>query len=424
MMSKETQTTFICALGTFLEWTEYSIYGYLAAKISALFFPQIDPRTALLATYGVFAAGFFARPIGGMIFGHIGDRYGRKQALTFSMALMGIATFSMGILPTYSQLGFLAPALLLLCRILQGLAVSGEFNGAAIFLVEHAANHHKNTAGSWVGSAAAAGMLCGALMVSIVTKEGLPQWIWRVPFWIGSLSCIIGIYLRRKLNESPEFLQFANDRLRAPLLTTFKVGKKAMIQTAAIAAFVGINVYVCNIYFSTFLITHLKLSSHNALMIAAFGQGCVAILIPIFGKIADKYHCGRALILFGLCGAAVAAPLIFILTEYHSIVLLLLAQFIYALFNGMSSGHLFNYLNALFPTQRRYTGITVSWSLSVALFGGTAPMISQYILGTLNWQYGPAIYVALSAITAIFSMITLSSSKTRDGSILVHKRVN
>src|SRR5271167_2155623 len=103
MLSKETRSIFICALGTFLEWTEYSIYGYLAAKISALFFPQVDPRVALLATYGVFAAGFFARPIGGMIFGHIGDRYGRKQALTFSMALMGLATFSMGVLPTFSQ---------------------------------------------------------------------------------------------------------------------------------------------------------------------------------------------------------------------------------------------------------------------------------------------------------------------------------
>lgn len=419
MLSKQTRTIFICALGTFLEWTEYSIYGYLAAKISALFFPQIDPRVALLATYGVFAAGFFARPIGGIVFGHIGDRYGRKHALTFSMALMGIATFSMGILPTYSQLGLLAPALLLLCRILQGLAVSGEFNGAAIFLIEHAQQQYKNTAGSWVGSAAAAGMLCGALMVSIVTTEGLPQWMWRVPFWIGSLSCIIGIYLRRKLNESPEFLQFSNGRLRAPLLTTFKIGKKAMIQTAAIAAFVGINVYVCNIYFSTFLITNLKLSSHQALMIAAFGQGCVAILIPIFGKIADKYQCGRALILLGLFGAAVSAPLIFILTKYYSIALLLLAQFIYALFNGMSSGHLFNYLNALFPTQRRYTGITVSWSLSVALFGGTAPMISQYIVGTLNWQYGPAIYVALSAFTAILSIITLPLFKATPNSEVI-----
>ena len=407
MLSKETRSIFICALGTFLEWTEYSIYGYLAAKISVLFFPQVDPRVALLATYGVFAAGFFARPIGGMIFGHIGDRYGRKQALTFSMALMGLATFSMGVLPTFSQWGLLAPALLLLCRILQGLAVSGEFNGAAIFLIEHAEQRHKNSAGSWIGSAAAAGMVCGALMVSAVSYEGLPDWSWRIPFWIGSLSCLIGIYLRRTLSESPEFLRKQHGRLLSPLKTSLKVGKKAMLQTAAIAAFVGINVYVCNIYFSTFLITHLEYSAHNALMIAAFGQGCVALLIPIFGKIADKYHCGRTLILFGFSGAALSAPLIFILTSNHSIALLLLAQFIYAFFNGMSSGPLFNYLNILFPTQRRYTGITVSWSISVAIFGGTAPMISQYIVGTLAWQQGPAIYVALSAFIAIFAIMTL-----------------
>lgn len=421
MLSKPTRSIVICALGTFLEWTEYSIYGYLAAKISALFFPQVDPRVALLATYGVFATGFFARPIGGIIFGHIGDRWGRKQALTFSMALMGLATFSMGILPTYSQWGLIAPALLLLCRILQGLAVSGEFNGAAIFLIEHADNHHKNSAGSWIGSAAAAGMLCGALMVSAISHEGLPNWSWRIPFWIGSLSCLIGLYLRRKLNESPEFLRHQNEKLRAPLITTFKIGKKSMLQTAAIAAFVGINVYVCNIYFTTFLITHLKISGQTAIMIAAFGQGCVALFIPIFGKMADKWNCGRALILSGLSGAAISATVIFILIANHTITLLLLAQLLYAIFNGMSSGPLFNHLNTLFPAQRRYTGITVAWSISVAIFGGTAPMISQYLVGTLEWHYGPAIYVVLSAVMAILAIISLPISAKDQKRRFVHQ---
>ena len=151
MLHKNLKFTFVTVFGTFLEWAEYCIYGYLAAKISGLFFPQVDPRIGLLATFGIFAAGFIARPLGGVIFGHIGDTYGRKKALSYSMAMMGVATVAMGFLPTYAEIGIAAPILLLLCRILQGLSVSGEFNGAAIFLIEHAQPGCKNLAGSWGG---------------------------------------------------------------------------------------------------------------------------------------------------------------------------------------------------------------------------------------------------------------------------------
>jgi MHS family proline/betaine transporter-like MFS transporter len=409
MLNKEVKLIFISVFGTFLEWAEYCIYGYLASKMSSLFFPQFDSRIALLATFGIFAAGFIARPLGGVIFGHIGDIYGRKQALIFSMALMGVATVAMGILPTYAEWGLFAPVLLLVCRIMQGLAVSGEFNGAAIFLIEHAKPGRKNRAGSWVGAAAAAGMLCAALMVSAVSYDGLPTWVWRVPFWIGSLSCFAGFYLRRHLSESPEFIlskaqQQSHDKV--PLLSALKNNKIAMLKTAAIAAFTGVNVYVCNIYFATFLINKAQFNPHTALMIVAFGQGCVAFLIPVMGKLADAWK-GRALILFGLLGATVAAPLVFLLGMMHSLLLALCAQLLYALFNAMTSAPLFNYINQLFPTQRRYSGITVAWSVSVALLGGTAPMIAQYLVGTLQWLQGPALYVSLSAMMAFIAIVAL-----------------
>jgi MFS transporter, MHS family, proline/betaine transporter len=181
-----------------------------------------------------------------------------------------------------------------------------------------------------------------------------------------------------------------------------------MLQTAAMAAFIGINVYTCNIYFATFLIHSAAFSVHTALMIVAFGQGCVALLIPLMGMLADASS-GRLLLLVGLLGAALAAPLVFMLGMMQSVQMALVAQLIYAVFNAMTSAPVFNYINTLFPARHRYTGITFSWSLSVAVFAGTAPLIAQYLVGTLEWLQGPALYVSLSAIIAGIAVLTLPS---------------
>lgn len=414
MRTQHLKFTFVTVFGTFLEWAEYCIYGYLAPKISGLFFPQFDSRIALLATYGIFAAGFIARPLGGLIFGYVGDTYGRKKALGFSMAIMGAATLSMGLLPTYAEIGITAPVLLLICRILQGLSVSGEFNGAAIFLIEHEQTESKNLAGSWVGSAAAAGMLMGAMMVALISYDGLPTWVWRVPFWVGALSFFMGFYLRRNLSETPEFKileKTLHQRKRSPISLVWAENKVALFCTAALAAFIGVNVYICNIYFSNFLQHNAGFSAHHALMIVAFGQGLVAVLIPIMGKVADLYE-GRTLLLWGLIGAAIAAPLVFFLGQMQSMVAALVAQFIYSLFNAMTGAPVFNYIQSLFSVDRRYTGITLAWSLSVALFGGTAPMVAEYWVGTLHLIYGPAWTVSISSLIA-FLMVFSSVNKLK-----------
>lgn len=407
MLSKNAKLILISVIGTLLEWAEYSIYGYMAAKIGSLFFPHIDERTALIATFGIFAAGFIARPLGGIVFGHMGDKYGRKRALTVSIALMGIATTSMGLLPTYQTIDILAPLLLLICRIIQGFAASGEFNGAAIFLIEHAQPQRKNIAGSWAGAAAAAGMVTGALIVSVVSYDWMPTWAWRIPFWLGSLSCVVGLYLRNQISESPEYLAIQAQQVQKatiPILALLKDQKLMLLQTAGIAAFVGIYVYVCNIYFTSFLIQSAHFPAHRAILIAAYGQCLVAIGIPIMGNLADKFN-GRTLMLIGLIGAITVAPIIFLLGMMHTVAMALCAQTLYALFNAMTTAPVFNYLNQLFPTAQRYSGITIPWSLSVAIFGGTAPMISQYLVGTWQLNLGPAIYVSLSALVALIAVL-------------------
>ncbi len=414
MLNKDTKLIFVSVIGTLLEWAEYSIYGYMAAKIGALFFPQFDAKNALILTFGIFAAGFIARPLGGMVFGHVGDKFGRKQALTISIALMGLATVAIGLLPTYAEIGIYAPLLLLMCRIMQGFAASGEFNGAAIFLIEHAKPQNKNLAGSWVAAAAAAGMVLGAMMVSLVSYDWMPSWAWRLPFWFGALSCFVGIYLRRHISESPEFLSLGQQSQsnQAPIKILLHNNKMAMLQTATIAAFIGIYVYICNIYFTSFLINTVHFSAHQAILIAAFGQALVALGIPLMGKIADHFG-GRTMLLLGLIGATTAAPVIFFLGMMHTIGTALCAQALYALFNTMTSAPVFNYLNQLFPTSRRYSGIAIPWSLSMAIFGGTAPIISQYLVGTWQFVAGPAIYVSLSAVTAFIAIISSSLLSSR-----------
>ncbi len=404
------------ALGTFLEWTEYSFYGYMASKISSLFFPHIDPTAGLLATFGIFALGFLMRPIGGILFGHLGDKRGRKSALSISIFLMGIATLSIGLLPTYDQIGILAPILLTVCRLLQGLAVSGEYNGASIFLIEHAQGKYPYLAGSWVGMAAAAGMVMGAVGVGLASHPSLPDWSWRLPFFFGFFSCLIGFYLRNNIKESPAFVTILHHHqlIKIPLLEIFKKYKRELIQTCAVAAFVGIYVYACNLYLATFLIEEAKFPTHSAILLAAFGEGIVVLFFPIFARAADKIG-GRSVMLLGLIGASISAPMVFRLGFSQSVLLVASGQLLFGICNAAACAPMFKLLFDCFPTNIRYTGISFAWGLSVAIFGGTTPLIAEYFVNGLSFIYGPAAYASMSAMIAFMAVLTLRENNTHPG---------
>lgn len=405
--------TFIAVLGTFLEWAEYSFYGYLATKMSQLFFPEYDHQLAMIATFGVFAAGFIARPLGGVLFGHAGDVFGRKKALSVSIALMGLATLSIGLLPTYQQVGIVAPLLLLSSRILQGIAVSGEFNGASIYLIEHAKPSRRYLAGSWVAAAAAAGMVFGALTIAIISLPSMPEWSWRIPFFIGAISCVTGYYVRQHLTESPQFLSSESNatRDRLPIIDVIANHKTALVQTGILSAFIGIYVYICNIYFGSYLIHQAHYSVHSAIFLCGFGQAMVTLLIPFIAMKADKVG-GKKILLSGLLLAMFTAPILFLLAGFESFGWLIIAEIIYAIANATTSATVFKIVFDLFPTRTRYTGITFAWSLSVAIFGGTAPLLAQYLFGHVGIM-GPAIIVSSSALLAFYSVwIDFATVKT------------
>lgn len=388
--------TLAAIIGTFLEWAEYCFYGYSATKIGSLFFPQLDKSAGILAAFAVFALGYVARPVGAVIFGYIGDVYGRKKALSSSILLMGLATLAIGLLPTYTDVGLLAPILLISARLIQGVAVAGEFNGASIFLIEHADPQHQYLAGSWVPAAASAGMLFGAGIVAFTSSPWMPDWSWRIPFFIGTLSCIIGHLIRKNAAESPEFVAFRKTQvnIRFPLIEVLKEKPLAFAKTMAIAAFVGIYVYTGNIFFTAYLIQTSHFSITQSTWLAAFGQACATLLMPLFALYADKKG-GNGILTLGLLLSAIVAPLNLFLANQHNLGLAIIAELLYALANSLFSATIFKYLYDLFPIYLRYTGITFAWSLSVALLGGTAPLIASY-LGS-----AAGLYVSAAALLAL-----------------------
>src|SRR5262245_53259578 len=211
-------------IGNAVEWYDYGLYGYLAPVLATLFFPSKDPLTSLMATFGVFAAGFVMRPLGAIAFGHLGDRFGRKKALVVSVALMAVPTGLIALLPTYAELGATAPALLVLLRLLQGFSVGGEFTGSIIFLVEHAPPSRRGFIGSWAGFSTNAGCMlggaAGALLVTFLGRQAVVEWAWRLPFLLAAVLGIVGLFLRLRVEETPLFQSLAKSEgiARTPLL--------------------------------------------------------------------------------------------------------------------------------------------------------------------------------------------------------------
>ena len=281
---------FIANVGTLLEWAEFTFYAYIADHIAKLFFPQIDPQAGMVATFSVFAIGYLMRPLGAVIFGHMGDKLGRRIALQRSISLMGISSLGLGLLPTYAIAGVYAPILLLLCRCAQGIAVAGEYNGSAIFLIEHA-KRRPYLAGSWTGWTAAVGMMSGGLAAALISLPGMPSWAWRIPFLLGAVMCVCGFYLRHRTQETPDFLLLMRREKisKWPFMEAITRHRGHLILTAALAAALGIYIYLGNVYYVTFLAQSSSLSEVQTKIIAALGEAFVIIFFPIGAIIADQY---------------------------------------------------------------------------------------------------------------------------------------
>lgn len=391
----------ILSIGTILEWAEFTFYGYMALTISSLFFPADEPTLALIKTFGIFALGYIMRPLGAVLFGHIGDRFGRKPALVGSIALMGIATFGIGCLPSYHNAGLIAPITLLVCRLLQGVAISGEFQGAGIFLVEKSKNHLPSFTSSWISASAALGMVLGGVAAFIVSYPGMPEWAWRVPFLLGGVSCLAGFWLRKRLQDVSMEAPKAKTKTTLPLKMVFQQNKTGLLYTGAIAAFTGVFVYVCNVYIVVFLHQTVGLPQHHASFFAIFGETLVALFIPLMGYVADKTSPIKQYQL-GLYGVIVFIPIMFMLCGTGHYAAITFAMVLYGIINGVLCGPMMKLIADQFPMHLRYTGASVGWSLSAAVFSGTAPIVATWLNKNCTLAFAPSLYVvAFACITLL-----------------------
>lgn len=403
MQKNDLKIILVGSIGTLVEWAEYAFYGYMAIHMAKLFFPQEDTRTGILAAFAVFAAGFLMRPIGAIFVSHIADRRGRKNALLFSMLVMGFATFGIGVLPTYQTIGIWAPLLLILCRLGQGVAIASECLGASIFLIEHARSK-PYLAGSWPGTAAALGTTIGGAAALWVEHSQYTH-AWRVPFILGAISCFIGLYLRQAIDESPLF-KMAEKRQQ---LVSFPLKKasfnywSSMIRGAVIGIFVATFIYVGNFYFSSYLVQIGQMPMKDALYVTTLGELMVVILFPMGALLAEKWG-GERVMKIGLFFFIILMPVLFLLAATGHFWLSLLAQLIYAVLDSVITAPMFKWLYDLFPTQLRVTGISVSWNIAVALLGGTSPLIVQYIMTKWDWHTGPGFYLSVVGLITLIAI--------------------
>lgn len=373
---------------------------------------------SILATFGVFAIGFLVRPLGAILFGYIGDHAGRKKALILSMFMMSFPTFLIGLLPDYFKIGIWAPVLLIALRIVQGLAVSGELTTATVFLIEHAETRHRGLAGSLAMAGALLGMVLSAMFATVMTKTmghtELATWGWRVPFLIGGMIGGLGLIVRWHTIEPPEYEQMRSQKQKLSVKQHIaSLSARVLILGIFITSIMAIANYFLIGFFNTFLTESQKLPLDSVMLINTFAISIQVIMTVAMGHISDKI--GKKTVLrAGITSLVVLVYPIFWLLTQHNIYLAFLGETIFALAAGSLTGVVPTLLTELFDTHHRNMGISITYNIALALFGGTAPLVGISLVNYTNNAYSPAWYVISGGILALWALQTKYPSHKRE----------
>jgi MHS family proline/betaine transporter-like MFS transporter len=399
------------SIGTFIEMYDAVLYGYFATILASQFFPNADPTAGLLATFAIFAVGFVVNPVGAVIFGHVGDRVGRRSSLAASLLLMTFATMVLGLLPTYQQVGLLAPVLLLICRILQGLSVSGEIPGSQLLVTEYAARGRRgrtlavnNIAGTMAGAAAAT---VGLLLARTLPPDQLASWGWRAGFLVAAPIGLVGIYLRARLLDSPAFLALGElaKQGRPPLARAFRTARSGMLVLAAWSAASALGGFLLAGFLPSYLIQVAGMSAEDA-----FAANLVALLFQAISTVAggflvDRFPLRRVAIVVMGGIVVTVVPGFWIITTWHGLTGALIGQSIWAIFLGATYTISTMIAMALFPAAIRFTALAVSFNVSLTVFGSTAPYASTWLVATTGSPLAPAFYLSAAATVGLVAVV-------------------
>lgn len=406
-------------IGNVLEWYDFAVFGYYAPIIGTLFFPSESKYAALIKVFGVFAAGYMMRPIGGAIFGHMGDRVGRKKALQVSVLMMAIPTACLGLVPTYDRIGLAAPVILIVLRLIQGLSVGGEFIGSISFATEIAPPNRRGFYGSLTTLSAVGGIMIGSAvataMQALLTQESMLTWGWRIPFLAGIAIGGFGLWMRKGMMEPPAFkkLKATENVHKSPVTRVIRHMPGRIAHAAALVVLFGGGFYMLFVWWPTYLTHMVKPTVPHAMMINTIATLFVMALIPISGYLSDKVGRKKMLVASCLAIAIVAYPL-FVWSDHGVFQSALVAQLIFALIFCNIQGSMPATLAEMFPTSMRFSGIALGYNLTLALVGGTAPMVCTWLVEITGDIASPAYYLIVMALISFVAALKLRPMEGRE----------
>ncbi|MEU9375372.1 MFS transporter [Streptomyces sp. NPDC048255] len=414
-------------VGTTIEWYDFFLYGSAAALVfNTLFFPSSDPLVGTMLAFLTYAVGFVARPLGGIVFGHFGDRTGRKKLLVLSLLMMGGATFAMGLLPTHASIGVGAPILLTLLRLIQGFALGGEWGGAVLLVSEHGGDRHRGFWASWPQAGAPGGNLLAtgvlALLAAVQSDEAFLAWGWRIPFLLSGVLVVIGLWIRISVSESPVFLEAqrkaeaaaaAGVREKAPVLQVLRTGRRQVLTAIGTRLGENISYYVLTAFLLVYVTAHLGLPKSDALNAVLIGSAVHFVTIPLWGALSDRIG-RRPVTLIGAVGMACWAFAFFALLDTESFPVIALAVTVGLLLHGAMYGPQAAFISEMFDTKVRYSGASMGSQLASVIGGALAPIIAVELLKDYDSSVPVSLYLCLAALVTALTVLVAKETRGRD----------
>ena len=409
------KTVFCAAIGTTLEWYDFTVFIYIAPVLSKLFFPSEDKMVAILSTFGIFTAGYLMRPIGGIILANLGDKIGRKKVLILSVWLMAIPMTVISFLPTYHSIGITAVVILLLARMLQGFSVGGEYTGVLVMLLEQAQPENRGFIASWGTCVSGCGVLLSSLVVTVTTgllgDQAMLEWGWRVPFLIGILIAAFSLVMQFQMKESPHFQKIKKEGniAKFPAWEALKKYPREIFIVFCLTGYLGIAYYMVAAFLPTYLTMVVHFPAEKALILTTVIAALYAFTAPLWGYLSDKV--GRRPLMLG-------ASIFFVVFGYPIFRLFTTGNLLYAYIAAILfmtavtafTAAFVSAINELFPTKERFSGMSIGYNIGNAGLGGTAPLVSTMLIAWTGSAVAPCYYLIIGGICIIFVILRMKET--------------